>query len=130
MTQGPTAAAHFIGSLLAVLGSERIVWGTDSIWWGSPQWQIDAFKVLTIPPAMQEEFGYPPLTERDKRRILGLNAAHLYKVRVSQKRCEIANDQLSQLSDELGGPERSRTHMVYGPRSRREFLRLLARQRD
>ena len=67
MTQGPTAAAHFIGSLLADARPERIVWGTDSIWWGSPQWQIDAFKVLTIPPAMQEEFGYPPLTERDKR---------------------------------------------------------------
>jgi predicted TIM-barrel fold metal-dependent hydrolase len=129
MTQGPTAAAHFIGSLLAVLGSQRIVWGTDSIWWGSPQWQIDAFKVLTIPPAMQEEFGYPPLTERDKRRILGLNAARLYKVRVGQKRCEIANDQLSELSEELGGPESSRTHVVYGPRTRREFLRLLARQR-
>ena len=47
--ESPEAAAHLVGSLLKALGSRNIVWGTDSIWWGSPQWQIDAFKALTIP---------------------------------------------------------------------------------
>jgi len=127
-TQGPEAAAHFIGSLLQVLGPERIIWGTDSIWWGSPQWQIDAFKALTIPPAMQEEFGYPPLDERAKRQILGLNAARLYRVKVHETRCAIAADQLSSLRRDLGGPEQTRTHRVYGPRTRRDFLRMLSRE--
>ena len=127
-TEGPTEAAHLIGSLLQALGPERIVWGTDSIWWGSPQWQIDAFKALTIPPAMQEEFGYPPLTERAKRQILGLNAARLYRVNVRETRCAINADRLNALRLGLGGPEATRTHLVYGPRTRREFLRLLARQ--
>ena len=127
-TQGPMAAMHLIGSLLQVLGPQRIIWGTDSIWWGSPQWQIDAFKTLTIPPAMQAEFGYPPLTERAKRQILGLNAARLYRINVRETRCAIEADQLNALRTSLGGPEATRTHLVYGPRTRRDFLRLLNRE--
>src|SRR5262249_7431780 len=56
LAQGPDAAAHFMGQLLKALGPRNILWGTDSIWWGSPQWLIDAFKALTIPEEMQERF--------------------------------------------------------------------------
>jgi predicted TIM-barrel fold metal-dependent hydrolase len=121
-------AAHLVGSLLKALGPNRILWGTDSIWWGSPQWQIDAFKALTIPPAMQEEFGYPPLTDRVKARILGRNAAKLYKVRPSRRRCEIPEDQLARVRRNAGGMESSRTHFVYGPQSPRDFELLLAHE--
>jgi hypothetical protein len=51
LAQGPDPAAHFMGQLLKALGPRNILWGTDSIWWGSPQWLIDAFKALTIPGA-------------------------------------------------------------------------------
>jgi predicted TIM-barrel fold metal-dependent hydrolase len=84
--QSPEMAAHLMGQLLQLLGSKRIIWGTDSIWWGSPQWQIDAFKTLEIPPAMQDEFGYPALTASRKRRILGRNAARLYRVSRGRRR--------------------------------------------
>lgn len=127
-TQGPRAAAHLIGSLLRDLGPDRIVWGTDSIWWGSPQWQIQAFKTLQIPEDMQEEFGYPPLTERARRRIFGRNAARLYGIPVNERRCEIQNDQIAKLREELGGPDQTRTHLVYGPRTRRDFLQLMAKE--
>ncbi len=127
-TQGPRAAAHLVGSLMRDLGPGRIVWGTDSIWWGSPQWQIEAFKTLQIPADMQEEFGYPPLTERARRRIFGRNAARLYRVPVNERRCEIQADQITKLRKELGGPEQTRTHLVYGPRTRRDFLQLLAKE--
>jgi predicted TIM-barrel fold metal-dependent hydrolase len=123
LTEGPMAAAHLVGSLLQVLGPDRIVWGTDSIWWGSPQWQIDAFKALTIPPAMQDQFGYPPLDESAKRQILGLNAARLYRVPVSERRNAIDLDRLSDARRVLGDESRSR--VVHGPRTRREFLKLL-----
>ena len=43
---GPNQAAHFIGQLLKALGPKNVIWGTDSIWWGSPQWLIDAFNTL------------------------------------------------------------------------------------
>ena len=56
------------------LGPERIVWGTDSTWYGSPQPLIDAFRAFRIPERMQEEYGYPPLTAETKEKILSVNA--------------------------------------------------------
>jgi predicted TIM-barrel fold metal-dependent hydrolase len=60
------------------LGPERILWGTDSIWYGSPQGQIDAFRSFEISERFQEQFGYPPLTDAVKAAILGGNAVRLY----------------------------------------------------
>ncbi|MEP6659724.1 MAG: amidohydrolase family protein [Acidimicrobiales bacterium] len=71
-------AAHVLGKLLVHLGPQRILWGTDSIWYGSPQGQIDAFRAFAISEEFQERFGYPALTDETKRLILGGNAARLY----------------------------------------------------
>jgi len=76
----PTAWAHIIGQLLKFLGPNRIVWGSDSLWYGSPQWQIEAFWRFEIPEAMRQQFGYPELTKAAKRKILGLNSARLYRL--------------------------------------------------
>jgi len=76
----PVEAAHVLGKLLVQFGPERILWGTDSTWYGSPQPLIDAFRAFTIPERMQAEFGYPPLTDAVKARILGTNAASLYGI--------------------------------------------------
>jgi len=122
----PTASAHLLGQLLQALGSWRILWGTDSVWWGSPQWQIDVLKALQIPESMQEQFGYPPLTERDKARILGRNAARLYGVDIEAKRCEIAEDQLAAARAAQGGRDAARSHLAYGPSTPEDFRRLLA----
>ena len=74
----PDEAAHVLGKLLVAVGPERILWGTDSIWYGSPQDQIEAFRAFEISPEAQERFGYPALTTPAKRRILGANAAQLH----------------------------------------------------
>ena len=52
LTRNLDAAAHVLGKLLVQLGPERILWGTDSIWYGSPQGQIDAFRAFTISEAV------------------------------------------------------------------------------
>ena len=74
------SAGHVLGKLLTHLGAERILWGTDSIWYGSPQGQIDAFRAFEITPEAQERYGYPALTPEMKDLILGGNAARLYGV--------------------------------------------------
>jgi hypothetical protein len=78
MLRRPVEAAHVLGKLLAALGPERIVWGTDCAWYGSPQPLIDAFRAFVIPEEMQARFGYPALTPAVKARILGANAQALY----------------------------------------------------
>ena len=62
------------------MGTSNVLWGTDSIWYGSPQPQIEAFRVFEITPEYQDRFGYPALTPEVKRQILGRNAARLYKL--------------------------------------------------
>lgn len=76
----PEQAAHVLGKLLLAVGEERIVWGTDSVWYGSPQPLIDAFRSFTIPERLQEAHGYPPLTTAMKRKILSTNASRVYDI--------------------------------------------------
>jgi hypothetical protein len=83
----PDAAAHLLGKLLVALGPERILWGTDSIWYGSPQDQIAAFRNFEITPEHQERFGYPPLTPDVKARIMSSNAAELFAIDVPPANC-------------------------------------------
>ena len=76
----PTVCAHMLGQLLKYMGPERIVFGSDSLWYGAPQWQIEAFWRFQIPQDMAKKYGYPALNEKVKRQILGLNSARLYNV--------------------------------------------------
>jgi predicted TIM-barrel fold metal-dependent hydrolase len=76
----PTVCAHILGQLLKFMGEDRIIFGSDSVWYGSPQWQIEAFWRFQIPDDLRRQYGYPQLTEAAKRKILGLNSARLYKL--------------------------------------------------
>src|SRR5207245_11321503 len=38
----PTVCAHLIGQLLKFKGANNIVFGSDSLWYGGPQWRIEA----------------------------------------------------------------------------------------
>ncbi len=80
MLRRPPEAAHVLGKLLRAVGPERILWGTDSIWYGSPQPLIDAFRAFEIPEWMQAEFGYPALTPAVKEQILHANARRAYTI--------------------------------------------------
>jgi hypothetical protein len=78
----PTVAAHIMGQLLKFMGPDRIVFGSDSVWYGSPQWQIEAMWRFQIPEGMRRQYGYPEFTEAHKRKVLGLNSARLYGIDV------------------------------------------------
>ena len=96
-TTNPTACAHLLGQVITAFGADHVLWGTDSIWYGTPQWQIEAFRRFEIPDALIEKHGYAPLTRPVKEQIFGLNAARLFGVDVSAKRNEIPSDYLSRI---------------------------------
>jgi hypothetical protein len=87
--------------LLVAVGPDNVVWGTDSIWYGSPQAQIEAFRAFEITPEYQERFGYPALTADVKRKILGVNAAALYAVDPITSRCDFSTDELERARADL-----------------------------
>jgi len=85
----------------------------------------DVSKTLRIPAPMRERYGFPPLTRKAKRRILGLNAARLYGVDPRARRCAIAADRIALERAAQGGFRAGRSLRAYGPRTRRELLALL-----
>jgi len=88
-TKFPKSGRHILGltfhdsraaptSRSPYMGEDRIVFGSDSLWYGGPQWQIDALWRFQIPDQIQDKWKYPSLDYRAKRKILGLNSARLY----------------------------------------------------
>jgi predicted TIM-barrel fold metal-dependent hydrolase len=124
----PTQAAHVLGKLLLHVGEDNILWGTDSIWYGSPQDQIAAFRTFQISEELRDAFGYPELTDSIRAKILGLNAAALYRIDPEATLCEIRDDELSRRRRELADRPAER-YRAYGPRTRRELFAFL-RGRD
>jgi len=96
----PDEAAHLIGKLLLHLGEENILWGTDSIWYGSPQDQIQLFRAFQISEQFQEQFGYPALTDEIKAKIFGANAARVFDVDLPEVACEIDDTSIETLRAE------------------------------
>ncbi|MEJ2230678.1 MAG: amidohydrolase family protein, partial [Nitrospirales bacterium] len=78
----PLVCAHLLGQILSAFGDDHLIWGTDSIWYGTPQWQIEAFRRFQIPEELQEKYRYPALTKNLKAKVFGLNAAKLFHVDV------------------------------------------------
>jgi hypothetical protein len=91
----PDQAAHVLGKLLKRVGEDRVLWGTDAIWYGGPQPQIMALRAFQISAQHQERFGYPALTDTIKAKIFGLNAAHLFGIDPHATRCALQNDPLT-----------------------------------
>jgi predicted TIM-barrel fold metal-dependent hydrolase len=77
----PRLAAAMLGTLIKGLGADHVIWGTDSVWTGSPQWQIEALRRLEIPEDMQKQHGFAPLGAADgpvKSAILGDNGLRIF----------------------------------------------------
>jgi len=93
----PEMCMHLMGKNIKHYGADHVIWGTDCLWWGSPQWVIDAFKRFQISDEICEKFGYEKISKQDKAKIFGLNAAKIYGVDVDEARNAFPKDALSQL---------------------------------
>jgi predicted TIM-barrel fold metal-dependent hydrolase len=96
----PEVCMHMLGQMIQVAGADHILWGTDSIWNGSPQSQITRFRRLKIKDKLIEKYKYPQLTARIKNQVLGLNAAKLFGIDPKAKRKAIRADKLTLLRRE------------------------------
>jgi len=114
VTTYPDVCAHMLGQTIEAFGVDHVLWGTDSIWYGTPQWQIDAFRRFHIPDRLVEKHGYQPLTRHVKAHIFGLNAARVFGIDAHETRTRVPQDALGRLrmSYVEEGPEPSRR--VYG----------------
>jgi hypothetical protein len=103
-----------MGTLVKGLGADHVVWGTDAVWTGSPQWQIEGLRRLEIPEDMQKKHGFAPLGPADgpvKRAIFGENSARLYGY---DRRAELSGDRIALSREEYRREGPGRTNRRYG----------------
>jgi predicted TIM-barrel fold metal-dependent hydrolase len=106
----PDQAAHVLGKLLTHVGEDNVLWGTDCLFYGSPQPLIQAMRTFQISEELRERYGYPKLTKELKAKILGLNGAALYDVEPNTSTCEFTRRELEQIRRTLPG-----TNLALGP---------------
>jgi uncharacterized protein len=114
----PNVFAALMGTLIKGLGADHICWGTDSLWTGSPQWQIEGLRRLEIPEDMQKKYGYAPLGPADgpvKSAIFGGNNARLYGIEPKRAMQQLSNDRFAAMKAEYdkNGPEPSNMRHGY-----------------
>lgn len=117
----PDTAAHIVGKLLKHVGERNVLYGSDCIWYGSPQDQIQAFRTFQISAAFQAQYGYPKITDALRARIFGLNAARVYQVDVDDV-LEVAWGDVIGRGREAYREQPEPHFLTYGPKTRREFL--------
>jgi predicted TIM-barrel fold metal-dependent hydrolase len=126
LMRDPEQAAHALGKLLKYCGPDNVVWGTDSIWYGSPQDQIQAFRAFQISADLRVKHGYPEITPALRAKIFGLNGAKVYGLSAEEVKRYASRDQVArERAAYLERPEPD--FLTYGPKTRREFLNLVGR---
>lgn len=120
----PDNAAHTLGKVLKYCGEDNVLWGTDSIWYGSPQDQIQAFRTFQISTEFRERFGYPEITPEIRAKVFGLNAMKPYRIDLEEAKLRAKTDEVSRRKQNyLNAPDPG--FLTYGPKTRREFLNLM-----
>ncbi|MBA2491418.1 MAG: amidohydrolase family protein [Gammaproteobacteria bacterium] len=125
LMRDPGSAAHSLGKLFKYLGEDNVLWGTDSIWYGSPQDQIQAFRTFQISEELREAHGYPEITPELRAKVFGLNAIKPYHISIDQMKQRAGRDRIA--GERLTYRQTPDPHFrTYGPKTRREFMNLLA----
>ena len=120
----PRFCAAFIGTLVKGMGADHVVWGSDTVWYGSPQWQIEAMRRLEVPEDMQKKYDLPALGGENsltKQAIFGLNSARIYELGLNEANNlpdmpSFSEDKLGQLAqkfrEEGGQPSNKRYGLI------------------
>jgi hypothetical protein len=99
------------------MGPDHLMWGTDSVWYGSPQWQIEALRRLEIPEDMQKKHRFAPLGSANgivKNAIFAGNTARLYNLDINTVQNAIGADQLVAMKQQYAALGAERSNLRYG----------------
>src|SRR5438874_2156912 len=125
LMRDPTAAAHTLGKLFKHIGQDNVLWGTDSIWYGSPQDQIQAFRTFQISDELAEKHGYPKITPALRAKVFGRNALKVYSIPEDVLKIHLPRDRVARDRIEYRA-HADPSFVTHGPKTRREFLTLKA----
>jgi predicted TIM-barrel fold metal-dependent hydrolase len=76
----PKFFAKVMGELLFWVGEDKMLFGSDYAIW-EPKWQVEGFVAWEMPDD-SELADYPRMNTASKKKIMGLNAAKLYDIKV------------------------------------------------
>lgn len=124
LMRDPDNASHALGKLFRYVGENNVLWGTDSIWYGSPQDQIQAFRTFQISAEFQDRYGYPAITPELRAKVFGLNAVEPYDISTVEIRLLNGSDNVA-LQKDAYKEDPQPSFLTYGPKNRREFLNFL-----
>jgi hypothetical protein len=113
----PRFAAAFLGTLIRGLGADRVLWGSDSVWYGSPQWQIEALRRLEVPEDMQKQHGFARLGPANgvvKSAIFSGNAARLYDIEMKAALGPVERDRIAAIKAEYLASGGMRSNARFG----------------
>ena len=83
----PRKFAKIIGEALRWVGPDKIIWGTDFAGFGAQvRGAVMGMRDFQIPEDMQEQYGFPAITDEDRRKIFGENLAKLLGVNTKKRR--------------------------------------------
>lgn len=100
----PRRFAEIMGELLLYGDAEKLLFGTG-VPLVHPQGTVDAFWDFEMPEDMQEEHGYPALTDDIKRKMLGENLLDLYDWDRDALEDAIENDHWREQRESQGRPD-------------------------
>ena len=115
------SAAHIIGKLVKHIGEKNVLYGSDCIWYGSPQDQIQALRTFQISNEYQDKYGYAKITPELRAQIFGLNAAAVYSVELGEVLRTAQTDPIAQRR-EAYREDPDPHFQTFGPKTRSEFF--------
>jgi predicted TIM-barrel fold metal-dependent hydrolase len=121
LMRDPNQAAHTLGKLIKQFGEDNVLYGSDCVWYGSPQDQIQAFRTFQISREFQDKFGYAPMTPAVRAKIFGLNGAKVYGIDVAEVIQRASTDEIGRARAEYRS-DPDPHFLTFGPKTRREFL--------
>ncbi len=83
----PRKFARIIGEALRFVGPDRIIWGTDYAGFSVQIYTaVAGLRDFQIPEEMQEQYGYPAITDEDRRKMFGENLGRLLGIDMTKRR--------------------------------------------